>query len=35
MTYESADQSNNLQKEFYEMVVKAQKIYQPLKKKNK
>jgi Ca-activated chloride channel family protein len=35
MTYESADQSNNLQKEFYEMVLKAQKIYQPLKKKNK
>lgn len=35
MTYECADQSNNLQKEFYEMVVKSQKIYQPLKKKNK
>jgi hypothetical protein len=35
MTFESADQSDNLQKEFYEMVVKAQKIYQPIKKKNK
>ncbi len=35
MTAECADHSNNLQKEFYEMVLKAQKIYQPLKKKNK
>lgn len=33
LTAESADQTNNLQKEFYEMVIKAQKIYQPLKKK--
>ena len=35
MTADCADHSNNLQKEFYEMVLKAQKIYQPLKKKNK
>jgi len=33
LTAESADQSNNLQKEFNELVIKAQKIYQPLKKK--
>ncbi|TAH02852.1 MAG: VWA domain-containing protein [Sphingobacteriales bacterium] len=33
ITEKSADLTNNLQKEFYDLVLKAQKIYTPLKKK--
>ena len=33
ITEKSADLNNNLQKEFLDLVLKAQKIYTPLKKK--